>query len=374
MISSKLLLFLYAYVSYIQLVSADKIQVSKGDSICVAGYVMDYFCINRETLFDNPSIKTLSSAGPTSHSVHCLIDVAQCIASPFEVLAPLNDGSENFARAWRIDDHKDVVSHAKMIGDCNGCDDKNKSGLKKGYRATINATVMDMGSKSTPALISVTSVQNYEVGCGGLEYEAPSMVVSASGGEGGVSFATLVLIHGSLMIVGWGLLLPTGVIIAALAKHRPDALWFKIHKILQPFALLVTIAGFWVALQNFSALQATVGTLNHSHATCGVVTMVLGILQPISGWLRPHVEEDEEKSSKRFAWEVCHKGIGYSVIFLAVATIIMGTQITSIPSDGTKLLITYLVFVGVLVFLIIALLLDKHVIYEEVKVKEEEEE
>ena len=355
-------------IANLSLMSAAKIPVSVGDSICVAGYVMDYYCIERETLFDNNSIKTLSSEGPTAHSVHCLIDVSQCIGSPFEILAPLNDGSGNFARAWRIEDHKDVVSHAKMVGACADCDDGYRSGQEKGYQATINATVVDLGSNSTPALIRVTSVQDYEVGCGGLEFEVPVMVTDAGGG---MSFTSFVLIHGSLMVVGWGLLLPSGVIIALLGKHRPNDLWFKIHKILQPVAMLVTIAGFFVALQNFTALQAGIGTLNHSHAVCGVATMVLGILQPISGWLRPHKNEDEEKSCKRLGWEIYHKAIGYSVLALAAATIIMGTQITPIAADGTRLLITYFVFVGVLVFLIISLLLDKHVNYKNVATEEE---
>ena len=53
-------------IANLSLMSAAKIPVSVGDSICVAGYVMDYYCIERETLFDNNSIKTLSSEGPTA--------------------------------------------------------------------------------------------------------------------------------------------------------------------------------------------------------------------------------------------------------------------------------------------------------------------
>ncbi len=30
-----------------------------GDKICVVGYIMDYFCIQRGTLFDNRSVETL---------------------------------------------------------------------------------------------------------------------------------------------------------------------------------------------------------------------------------------------------------------------------------------------------------------------------
>jgi len=34
----------------------------------VEGYIMDYFCIDRGTLLDNPSVRTLE--GPGEHSVH----------------------------------------------------------------------------------------------------------------------------------------------------------------------------------------------------------------------------------------------------------------------------------------------------------------
>jgi hypothetical protein len=45
-----------AAISYLPLVSAD---VSLGDTICVEGYVMDYYCIENVVLLDNPSRETL---------------------------------------------------------------------------------------------------------------------------------------------------------------------------------------------------------------------------------------------------------------------------------------------------------------------------
>lgn len=37
-----------------------------GEEICVEGYIMDFFCIDRGTLFDNPAVATL--AEPERHS------------------------------------------------------------------------------------------------------------------------------------------------------------------------------------------------------------------------------------------------------------------------------------------------------------------
>ena len=67
---------------------------------------MDFFCIERGTLFDNPSVVSL--AEPERHSVHCLVDVAPCLASPYEVLYALPEASATpnvkHARGWRLDD------------------------------------------------------------------------------------------------------------------------------------------------------------------------------------------------------------------------------------------------------------------------------
>lgn len=145
--------------------TAQQTSVAIGNEICVTGYVMDFFCIQRGTLFDNRRVETLSPNGPSSHSVHCLIEVPSCVKSPFEILVPLEDGSGNFGRAWRIEDNIDVVTHVKKVGSCSTCDNKYQGEISNGYRATFKAEVLDLGSGSTPPLIKVTSVQDYEVGC-----------------------------------------------------------------------------------------------------------------------------------------------------------------------------------------------------------------
>ena len=315
---------------------------------------MDDYCIQRGTLFDNSNVQTLGPDGPIEHSVHCLIEVAPCVQSPFEILVPLEDGSGNYGRAWRIEDNSDIVSHVKQIGDCSDCD--GGGDLKKGYQATLNATVLNLGTNSTPALIRVTTVQDFDIGCGGLEYEIPVMVL-----KGETSLTRKILIHGALMMIGWGFLLPSGVIIARLAKHRPASLWFRAHTIVQSIGLAVVIIGWIIALQNFSAFKTKGGaSLSYPHAVCGMITMVLGILQPINALMRPHPPKDGDvKSIIRYTWELVHKGLGYCVLILAVATIVMGTTIVPEKKDGRNFQIAYGAFVGLLVLLITALLVDK---------------
>ena len=134
------------------LTPAQKIEVGVGDEVCIGGYVMDYFCIERGVLFDYPSISTLGPDGPSSHSVHCLVDVSICRNSPFEFLEELEDGT--FRRAWRVDDNSLLLEHAYLNGVCSDCDVGNSEEgghIVRGYRAAVVGTVKTLGDSNTPA-------------------------------------------------------------------------------------------------------------------------------------------------------------------------------------------------------------------------------
>lgn len=126
-----------------------------GDEVCIEGHVMDFFCIGRGTLFDNPSIETLGSQGALVHSVHCLIDVPQCIATPFEILLP-NEEGDDFVRGWRLDDAtKDaVVALAKAEGQCTDCENKDGA-ITKGFHVSLMARIVDLGTADTPPTIAL---------------------------------------------------------------------------------------------------------------------------------------------------------------------------------------------------------------------------
>ena len=48
-------------------------EVKIGDKICTVGYIMDNFCIQRGTLFDNKGVETLGSDGPIKHQVASVV-------------------------------------------------------------------------------------------------------------------------------------------------------------------------------------------------------------------------------------------------------------------------------------------------------------
>eukprot|EP00339_Tiarina_fusa_P018010 CAMPEP_0117050724 /NCGR_PEP_ID=MMETSP0472-20121206/35021_1 /TAXON_ID=693140 ORGANISM="Tiarina fusus, Strain LIS" /NCGR_SAMPLE_ID=MMETSP0472 /ASSEMBLY_ACC=CAM_ASM_000603 /LENGTH=390 /DNA_ID=CAMNT_0004764613 /DNA_START=101 /DNA_END=1273 /DNA_ORIENTATION=+ len=364
------ILAIVAYTANLLASSTDAAALEVGKKICVEGFVMDFFCINRGTLLDRPSVKTLEQPGV--HSVHCLIDVGSCVNSPFEVLIdpPAAAGSSSgglYTRGWRMTQETQnmVIAEAKAVGRCSDC--QNVGSLNQGFRAAFEATIVDLGTDDIPATIEATRVVNSNDvadACSEL-IGMPNVLDTVDGSvfaiEGtGSNLRAKHLAHGSLMMIGWGLLLPSGAIIAKFLKHRPDGLWFRIHVPLQIFGLLLTVIGWIIALKNFDVFGDN-GYNNYRHGIMGSTVMVAGLLQPLNAFLRPHPPSGgEEKSTLRLLWEIVHKSLGWGAILLAVATISLGTTILPMLDDQKTYQLAYGIGCGgCLLLLIVYVCVDR---------------
>jgi protein-S-isoprenylcysteine O-methyltransferase Ste14 len=154
--------------------------------------------------------------------------------------------------------------------------------------------------------------------------------------------------------------LPSGTLFAHFFKHRPNGLWFKIHRGCQTLGLLIALAGWIYALKNFNVFM-DVGFSNYRHGILGSTTMVLGLLQPINATLRPHPpKEDDDATTARLLWEFGHKSIGYLAVLLAIVTIGYGTTVLPNPDDQKTFQMAYGIGVGgVLLLILVALNIDK---------------
>ena len=387
-----------------------------GDTICVEGFVMDQFCIDRGTLLDAPSIVTLEE--PDKHSFHCLIDVNSCATSNFEVLLAPKNGETMYKRGWQLDEasKQRAIALGRSVGSCTTCAPDNNDGNshKLGFRAAMTATILDLSENAatTPPIIQIINIEdttafvpeNWESACtfyfgvqdildkaeeqaqadidAGGDADAgnflDNIAVAANARGSGISLKTKKLIHGSLMMVSWGFLLPSGTLIAKFYKHRPDGLWFKLHRAIQTLGLILALAGWIIALVNFNVFK-DYGYRNFQHGVLGMVVMILGILQPLNALIRPHApeSEDEAKSTMRVAWEIWHKASGWLAVVLAVPTIVLGTMLLPAPADQNDLQIGYGVgCIGGLLLLVAYIFYDK-ITYEknqeetETKPKEE---
>lgn len=306
------------------------------EPVCFKGFVMDTFCIERGTLLDNSAVESLRN--PELHSYHCLVDVTRCINSGYEMLAArenVETGELPFGRFLRLDEAgnqmvMDLARATGLPGFCSTC--TGVSGSEElGFRATVVGTIVP---GSSPQLFNTQSVLPFEEACPDesnlVEPEENDLSTEAG------TLSSSIRTHGSLMLVSWGFLLPLGVITARFFRHRPDALWFKMHRVLQVVGLVIAIAGWAIALKNFNVLGSGGGTGSsedkgaYAHACCGTTAMCLGLLQPLNALFRPHPpEEGEEKAKPRFLWEILHKSMGYIATLLALVTIGLGTRIAA---------------------------------------------
>ena len=126
---------------------------------------MDRLCINRGTLLDAPSVKTLLN--PEKHSLHCLVDVPRCLNSGFEILAPLATATADAAYypAYRIGDKEagfwDTVKLARELGSvAAGCTTCKGNKLAKGFSAVFVGKVSGDATWSSekPPVLEVSQV------------------------------------------------------------------------------------------------------------------------------------------------------------------------------------------------------------------------
>lgn len=335
--------------------------------VCVKGYIMDTYCIERGNLLDNPSVKTLEH--PEKHSVHCLVDVGRCYNSGFEVLAlPPNSNTNIYCRAIKLDETGNEIAHqlGRDMGaagsGCTTCTG-TKGSLEKGFRATVIGTI-DETKTSFPREIITEQVLPFEVDCpSNISVTDPCTLTSADSTQ--IITNGWVLAHGTLMITSWGFLLPSGVLIAHFLRHR-DPKWFLLHRAIQLTGICLAISGFIIAISNFSVFEPGYYSVAAAHGYMGCVVTVIGFLQPINAYFRPHVEKNQPKSNKRTYWEYWHKGSGWLAIVLSIPTIIIGTTLAG-PNPSIAFQMVYAIFIIILLALIFFMFKDKKKLDDEMK-------
>jgi len=329
---------------------------------------MDTFCIDRNTLLDDPTVFSLEQ--PELHSLHCLVDVASCFTSPFEMLAK-EPGSDAFSRGWRFDDagRRAMVALGRKVGsrdlgctECvpDGTDNVAATRQERGFRAVVKARVAhlrleddlmvpELALLADPIHTNTTITTNVFANTSDADHPCrrffgmPNILDVLTKEEQSLlftketrpSFRNLRLIHGSCMITGWGLLLPNGMLVARYFKLHPEsgAAWFKFHRICQPLGLVVSTIGWIIALASFDVFQDR--DTRFVHGLVGSLVMALGWLQPLNAYFRPHVPSspDTPKTTKRIIWEHYHRGAGWFCFFMALFTVFLGTTMIPLPAD-----------------------------------------
>ncbi|XP_015080218.1 cytochrome b561, DM13 and DOMON domain-containing protein At5g54830 [Solanum pennellii] len=129
-------------------------------------------------------------------------------------------------------------------------------------------------------------------------------------------------VHGFMMFLAWGILLPGGILAARYLKHIKGDGWFQIHVYLQYSGLSIVFLGFLFAVAELRGLS-----FSSLHVKFGMLAIVLAIAQPINAYLRPKKPgAGEEVSSNRRIWEYIHVIVGRGAIVVGIAALITGMK------------------------------------------------
>jgi hypothetical protein len=127
--------------------------------------------------------------------------------------------------------------------------------------------------------------------------------VGVAFGSGGASIATsdnaAIWLHVILMLFSWGTALPFGATVARYRKHTTTggASWFKTHRNVQYAGWALQIGGFVSAVFYIhnKGLPHFQGD-NAAHKIIGLVVVILGTLQPLNAFVRPHARAEGEEA------------------------------------------------------------------------------
>eukprot|EP00462_Mataza_sp_D1_P002368 CAMPEP_0175112490 /NCGR_PEP_ID=MMETSP0086_2-20121207/15521_1 /TAXON_ID=136419 /ORGANISM="Unknown Unknown, Strain D1" /LENGTH=486 /DNA_ID=CAMNT_0016391417 /DNA_START=145 /DNA_END=1605 /DNA_ORIENTATION=- len=144
--------------------------------------------------------------------------------------------------------------------------------------------------------------------------------------------------HVAFMGLSWGSLLPFGVSWIRFQRMNDKKMggkpiWFYVHENCQYLGWLFQIVGFVCAIVGISQEGGVhFGSGNAAHKIVGLVAVVLGTLQPVNAFFRPHPHPDigagRGCSDARIRWEYIHKGSGYMATLLGGVNVFLGLALT----------------------------------------------
>ncbi|XP_061342288.1 cytochrome b561 and DOMON domain-containing protein At3g25290-like [Gastrolobium bilobum] len=152
-------------------------------------------------------------------------------------------------------------------------------------------------------------------------------------------------VHGVLNIIGWGTLLPIGVIIARYFRVFPvkwDPTWFYLHIGCQLTGFLIGTVGWAIGL---SLGHASTYYTFHTHRAFGIIIFTFSTIQMLAFRLKPKETDDYRKY-----WNMYHHFLGYGLLAIIFLNIFKGISILKGGKGWRWTYIGILAFLGAIVF------------------------
>ncbi|KAL3141585.1 hypothetical protein ABBQ32_004827 [Trebouxia sp. C0010 RCD-2024] len=148
-------------------------------------------------------------------------------------------------------------------------------------------------------------------------------------------------VHGILMVTGFGILIPIGVLVARTLKPL-DPLWFHLHRTIQALGLCLGLAGFGLGLH---LGDQGGGQAEYDHKAIGYAVVAGGLVQLLFG-----VARAQKGSSWRLQWAWFHRLLGASIVILAAVNVFLGLHIGK-PTGTHKFVAGYSALLAVILAL-----------------------
>ncbi|KAI4297374.1 hypothetical protein L6164_037268 [Bauhinia variegata] len=129
-------------------------------------------------------------------------------------------------------------------------------------------------------------------------------------------------VHGFMMFLAWGILLPGGILAARYLKHLKGDGWYQIHVYLQYSGLTIVLLGLLFAMAELRGFY-----VSSAHVKFGIAAVFLACIQPVNASLRPPKPANgEEVPLKRLVWEYFHIIVGRAAFVVGIAALFSGLK------------------------------------------------
>lgn len=172
--------------------------------------------------------------------------------------------------------------------------------------------------------------------------------------------------HGIIMAVAWVVCIPIGMFIARY--FTPALHWLKFHIAFQTCALVLTIAGFALAVYLVYSEGSKHFSAEFNHGSLGLFILIGIIFQYVIGLLRPKYvaspypytnkntltyNTDKIKPVKRKVFEIQHRALAIALLIIAYWNVHTGIKLASDEINANlwqKVLLGFIVGTAVIVF------------------------
>ncbi|MED6144496.1 hypothetical protein PIB30_016164 [Stylosanthes scabra] len=157
-------------------------------------------------------------------------------------------------------------------------------------------------------------------------------------------------VHGILILVGWGTLLPIGAIIARYFREVPIKWkqWFWCHIVCQTMGYIVGTIGWCIGIWLRTLSKHFMSKLQ---LALTIIAFTILNLQMVSVLMRPNKEGGYGKW-----WNIWHHATGYAAIVMVAVSIFAGISTTK---EAEKLEKAYTVIIAVLIAVAVPLQIYK---------------